>query len=125
MTTSATAGGLKLTLRVTRLTYPRNALALMTVEMHNVSNHPIGYLSIPVHAPGLTVPQVEVLDSSNRIVFPGDAVLSPLPGPAPFVAILQPGHAVTQRAYVILRGARIRASQEFTPNPRSAVSRGS
>lgn len=125
MTTSATAGGLKLTLQVTRLTYPRNALALMTVEMQNVSNHTIGYLSIGVHAPGLTVPQVEVLDSSNRIVFPpAMPYYPPLPGPGPFVATLQPGHAVTQRAYVILRGTRIRASQQFTPNPRSAVSRG-
>jgi len=122
VSTSATSGGLRLTITVPRRSYPRDALAPMKVSMRNVSSHAIGYLRLGVAAPGYAVPQAEVLDASGRVVFPpAMPYFPPLPGPAPFVQRLDPGQTVAQTQYVVMRGARIRASQAFTlqaqPNP--------
>lgn len=124
-TTWATAGGLKLSLTVPRSSYPRNALAQVAVGIRNISHHTVGYQTPPgVVAPGVTAPQVEVLDHSGRIVFPPAMPdFPPWPGPAPSVIPVRPGQAVHTHAYIVVRGARVRASVTFTPKWGSGTER--
>jgi len=111
ISTSVTAGGLKLTLTVPRSSYPLDALARVTARIKNVSTHDVGYL-----AGGATSPEVQVLDSSGRIVFPpampyGPPLNGASGGPGP----LHPGQTVGGSTYIVVRGSRIRASQVFWP----------
>lgn len=115
VTTWATAGGLKLSLEVPRPAYPRGALAEVEMKVQNVSRHPLGYLTPPgISAPGVTAPQAEVLDGSGRMVFPPAMPDYPMwPGPPGTFVVLRPGHAITTLAYIVVGGARIRASIAF------------
>lgn len=116
ITTWAMAGGLKLSLTVPSLSYPRNALIRVSVSIQNVSRHVVGYLIPGVSLPGVASPQAEVLDRSGRIVFPpAMPYMPPLPGPPPSLQPLQPGQTIRVSEYIVVRGARIRASQQFTP----------
>ena len=54
------ARGLKLSVAVPRRTYPRDALAQVTIELRNVSRHPIWAWTPGPPAPGVTFPQVQV-----------------------------------------------------------------
>jgi hypothetical protein len=113
---SATAGGLRLTLTVPRRSYPRNALARVTVRVENVSHHDVTFMTPGIAPPGVTAPQVQVLDRTGHALFP--PALSdypPLPGPAPSIVILHPGETQHMRLFIIVRGARIRATIPFTP----------
>src|SRR5947209_4660320 len=123
-TTWAVAGGLKLSLTVPRRTYPRNALAQVTVNLQNVSSRVVGYRVPGVDLPGVTAPQVEVLDSSGRIVFPpAMPFMPPLFGPPATIQPLQPGQTVRANEYIVVRGARIRASEPFASTWSQVVQR--
>ncbi len=116
VTTWAIAGGLKLTLTIPRRSYPLNALARVSVSVENVSRHTVGYWIPGINLPGVASPQAEVLDDSEAIVFPpAMPYRPPLPGPAPGLEPLHPGQMIRGSEYIVVRGARIRASQQFTP----------
>jgi len=116
ITTWASAGGLKLTLTVPRRSYPLNALARVSLRIQNVSHHDIGYQTPGVSLPGVASPQAQVLDRSGSILFPpAMSFMPPLPGPAPALEPLHPGQSFQSRQYIVVRGARIRAAQPFTP----------
>ncbi len=117
VSTWSSAAGLKLALTIPRRVYPYNALAAVAVSIRNVPRHTIGYWNPGVSLPGVASPKVDVLNSSGKIVFPPAMMyMPPLPGPAPFLAPLQPGQTIRVHEYVVIRGARIRAAQRFTPN---------
>ncbi len=116
VTTWVVSGGLKLTLTVPRRSYPRNALAQVQVTLRNVNNHTIGYLHPGIGPIGYDAPQAEVLNAAGKIVFPPAMPYTPaLPGPAPFFEPLKPGGTVSSSEYIVVRGARIRATQNFMP----------
>lgn len=123
VTTWVISGGLKLTLTVPRRSYPRNALAQVQVSLRNVTNHDVGYW-LPGYDPvGYAVPQAEVLNAAGTIVFPPAMPYMPaLPGPVPGLAPLHSGQSVTQSEYIVVRGARIRATQNFMPRMTSNLS---
>jgi hypothetical protein len=123
VTTWVISGGLKLTLTVRRRSYPRNALAKVQVSLRNVTNHDVGYW-LPGYDPvGYTAPQAEVLNAAGTVVFPPAMPYMPaLPGPVPGLAPLHSGQSVTQSEYIVVRGARIRATQNFMPRMTSNLS---
>jgi hypothetical protein len=110
--TWVTAGGLELTLTVPRRSYPRDALAPVRLSLKNVSRHDVEYQTAPGLVVGYTAPQPEVLDAAGHVVYPPAMPYFPaLPGPAPGMVRLRPGQAMSQSQYIVVRGARIRASQ--------------
>jgi hypothetical protein len=122
--TTATAGGLRLTLTIPRRRYPHNALILVRATLRNVSHHDVGYWSPGVALPGVTAPQAEVLNQAGQVIFPPAMPFMPvLPGPPPTPISLGPGQSVTQRQYVILSGQWLRASQQFLPHLSTRVRR--
>lgn len=123
-TTTATAGGLRLTLTIPHRRYPRNALILVWVTIRDVSHHEVGYWSPGVALSGVTSPQAEVLNQAGQVSFPpAMPFMPPLPGPPPALISLGPGQTVTQRQYVILRGRWLRGSQQFLPHLSTRVRR--
>jgi hypothetical protein len=123
VSTWAMSGGLKLTLVVPRRSYPRNALANVQVTLRNVTNHDLGYWLTGMDPVGYAAPQAEVLNAAGTIVFPPAMPYMPaLPGPVPGLAPLHSGQSVTQSEYIVLRGARIRATQNFMPRMMSNLS---
>jgi hypothetical protein len=116
VTTWVMSGGLKLTLTVPRRSYPRDALAQVQVTLQNVTNHDVGYLTPGYTSIGYYAPQAEVLNAAGTIVFPSAMPYLPaLPGPVPSLAPLHPGGTVSVSEYIVVRGARIRATQRFMP----------
>lgn len=116
ITTWVTSGGLKLTLVVSRRSYPRNALAQVRVTLQNVTNHDVGYWHPGAGPVGYAAPQAQVLNGAGKIVFPpAMPYMPPIAGPAPFPVSLHPGGSVTVSEYIVVRGARIRATQTFMP----------
>jgi hypothetical protein len=116
VTTWVMSGGLKLTLTVPRRSYPRNALAQVRVTLRNVTNHDVGYWTSVVGPAGEAAPQAEVLNAPGKVLFPpAMPYWPPLPGPPPGLATLQSGQSVTESEYIVVRGARIRATQSFMP----------
>jgi hypothetical protein len=112
----ATGGGMRLSLTVPRRIYPRNALARVTIRVQNVSTHVVTYLSPGDGLPGVSAPQVQALDRLGRVVFPPVQNEAPaIPGPASFWVLLHPGGSRTFYDLVIVRGARLRATLQFTP----------
>jgi hypothetical protein len=116
ITVWATGGGMRLSLTVPRRSYPRNALAGVTIRVQNVSTHVVTYLSPGDGLPGVSAPQVQALDRLGRVVFPPVQNEAPaIPGPASFWVLLHPGGSRTFHDLVIVRGARLRATLQFTP----------
>jgi hypothetical protein len=116
ITVAATAGGLRLSLVVPRRTYPRNALTMVTVRLRNVSHHVVMYDTTGVALPGVSAPQVEVLNRSGRALFPPALPDMPvLNGPPAVAEPLRPGQVLFARLFIIVRGARIRATVAFVP----------
>ncbi len=116
VTTWAEAGGLKLTLTVPRRVYPRNALARVRVSLQNVTTHTVGYWTPGINPIGYDSPQTEVLSSSGKVLFPPAMPYMPeIPGPAPVLEPVGAGGTVTESEYIVVRGARIRATQRFVP----------
>lgn len=124
VTTWTMSGELKLTLAVPRRSYPRNALARVQVTLRNVTDHDVGYLRPGVGPIGYAAPQAEVLNAAGKIVFPPAMPYMPaLPGPAPFLESLHPGGTLSESEFIVVRGARIRATQRFAPRMTSNVNR--
>jgi hypothetical protein len=66
--------------------------------------------------PGVASPQAEVLNSARQIVFPPAMPFMPaLPGAVASIRPLHPGAVMRVSEYIVVRGERIRASQQFSP----------
>jgi hypothetical protein len=103
-----TSHGLRLTLTVPRRRYPRNALIRVTLQVTNVSRHPISIES------GQNFPRSYVLDSSGNDSYDpvtplGDESLLDVTGPGPRYEVINRGKTITSPDYLVLRGSEISA----------------
>lgn len=105
---SVVTHGLRITLRVGRRSYPRDALVSVTLTIRNTTHHAISIIS------GLNAPKVVVLDASGQEVYdpinPLGALtlITPL-GPGPESFQLHGGRSWTSDTYVVLHGNRLAA----------------
>lgn len=112
LTVSARSHGVLLMLMVPGRVYPRHALVQVTVIVKNLSRVPI---SGPEHVGMNTDPEVEVLDSQNRVLYP-----PPFPTPAfptsfkhPVPPSTAPGEVLVEHPFVVLHGDRLHAVLAF------------
>jgi hypothetical protein len=112
----ASGGGMRLSLTMPRRSYPRNALARVTVRVQNVSTHAVTYLVSGSALSGVSTPQVQAFDRLGKVVFPSVQSEEPmLTGAGSISVLLHPHTSRVFRDLVIVRGARLRATVEFTP----------
>lgn len=100
--------GVKLSLRIPRRTYPKNALVTVTVRLQNVSRHTV-LVSVDNY------PDAIVLDSARQEVYAArdpllDQALFELHGPGPRPPMkLRPHRVLVAPYFVILRGPLLQA----------------
>lgn len=109
--TSATVGGITLTLRLPGLIFPRGALIQTVVKLKNATKRtiPFGVLGCSADGPQ---PVVDVSNGMRRVVFPPALPAPPLGGAAcsqPEPPSAPPGGTASRSIYVLLRGTDIRA----------------
>ena len=102
--------GLRMTLEVSRRTYPRNAVIVATLSIRNISRHAVSIKS------GLNAPRVAVLAASGQEVYDpgtplGDLTLAPQTGPGPESFRLLPQKSWIVHDYVVLRGNTLEARE--------------
>jgi hypothetical protein len=100
--------GMKLTLVVSRQSFPRNALVQVGVRLENVSREDLRVATYP-RLCGYGNPGIDVTDARGRTVFPPATTFlyqAPICS-TPSLATLAPGDVRTGRPLVILRGRYI------------------
>lgn len=123
-TVSVVQSGLRLSLKVPRRSYPRNALVRVTLTLTNVTTQSID-LGAQDNGNGFcttSLPQAEVHNTRGALLFP-PAVKPLIVPPCPFYMgrPLAAGQSLVNHEYVILRGrvltgiASTRTGQSFSP----------
>lgn len=107
---SAVSHGIRLTLSIAGLTYPRDALVRVRLTMRNVSPRTLWEAPLVMGYCEHRIADVVVLDAAGQPVNP----IPPFPGPYPSCPAvpptpLAPRQAVKQIDYVVLRAARMLA----------------
>lgn len=109
ITVSTMTHGVKLTMRLPRRTYPRNALVRVTVSLSNVSNHTVRIADGCSLSNGLTA---DVRNGHGNVVFPRAMDFFPYhcPGSAlgQYGIPLRPGTTIARRPLVVLFASWIR-----------------
>jgi hypothetical protein len=109
---STTVRGVEFTMSLPGLSFPRGALVRAVVTMKNEGKAQTRF-GVPTCRADGPSPTVQVVDSSDRVVFPAALPPPPLTG-VPCVLTgtpqLLPGTRASKTFYIVLRASRVRAS---------------
>ena len=102
--------GLKLSLTVSKSTYPRDALIQVVITLQNVSRHPIALGATAAPECDWTGPGVQVVDGGGQVLYPpATAWLLGSCGKKIFPVPLRSGGELRRKTFAILRAADIQA----------------
>lgn len=121
-TSTITSHAVRLTLALARDVYPQDALVKVLVTLKNVSSHTVCLEGGGPLLPGSSFPQVEVLSTAGKILFPPALPgWFSLAGPIPSYVPIAPGKGIKEKPYVLLRGPSLRVTVPILKNNRSLV----